>query len=296
MVDHRFTLKKIQSLKDVIILCFQPTRMPYVECDPETFDDQVHVFGDDKEAEEFVKSYREKKHPVALLKVPQKHAPMFLSSYYLLGVNALVYHDNGMATRLQLEQVVKKPKVFEEQQKKGLIPLTNPSLQLSIIYFLEEMYRQVEHDMKHARELEEEMVANLVRSKFIVASKAANEGEAFDPKNPEQKKVINYIKDKEGQIFLPVFSDIGEFQKFYKEQVKGMGMLVMPFHNLRKHILEDTKAIILNPAGVHLQIVPEQMDKLIKSFPPEEKKKEVQKEPQSDLDNLDKLVNSIPLE
>lgn len=267
MVDHRFTLKKIQSLKEVIILFFQPTRMPYVECDPETFDDQVHVFGVEKEAEEFVKAYRENKHPVALMKIPQKHAPMILSSFYSLGVNAIVYHDNGMKTCLQLEQVVKKPKIFEEQEKKGLLPLANPSLQLSIIYFMEEMYRNVEHDMNHARELEEEMVANLVRSKFIVASKAAKEGEAFDPKNPEQQKVINYIKDKDGQVFLPVFSDIGEFQKFYKDKAKGMGMLVMPFQNLRKHVLTDTKAIILNPAGSHLQIVPEQLDKLIKAFP-----------------------------
>ena len=36
MVDHRFALKKIQSLKEVIVLCFQPTKMPYIECDPET--------------------------------------------------------------------------------------------------------------------------------------------------------------------------------------------------------------------------------------------------------------------
>lgn len=276
MVDHKFTLKKIQNLKEVIILCFQPTRMPYVECDPETFDDQVHVFGVDKEAEEFVKEYREKKHPVALMKIPQQHAPMVLSSFYSLGVNAIVYHDNGMKTCLQLEQVVKKPKIFEEQEKKEQIPLVNPSLQLSIIYFMEEMYRNVEHDMKQARELEEEMIANLVRSKFIVASKAANDGETFDPANANQQKVINYMKDKEGQIFLPVFSDIGEFQKFYKEKAKGMGMLVMPFQNLKKHVLEDTKAIILNPAGSHLQIVSEQLDKLIKAFPLETKKEEQQ--------------------
>lgn len=264
MVDHRFTLKKIQGLKDVIILCFQPTKMPYVECDTETFDDQVHLFGVDKEAEEFVKEYREKQHPVALMKVPQKHAPMVISSFYSLGVNAVVYHDNGMSTRLQLEEVVKKPRVFEEQAKNDKLPLINPSLQLSIIYFMEEMYRKVEHDMKLARELEEEMVANLIRSKYIVASKAAKEGEKFDPKDPKQQKVINYIKDKDGQVFLPIFSDVGEFQKFYKEKANGMGMLVMPFQNLKRHMLEDTKAIILNPAGTHLQIAPEQLNNLIK--------------------------------
>lgn len=265
MVDHRFTLKKIQGLKELIVLCFQPTKMPYVECDPETYDDQVHLFAIDKEAEEFVKEYREKHHPVALMKVPQQHAPMIISSFYSFGANAVVFHDNGTTTRLQLEEVVKKPRVFEEQKKNDKLPLINPSLQLSIIYFMEEMYRNVEHDMDQVHELEEEMVANLLRAKYIVASKAANEDEKFDPKNPAQKKVINYIKDQEGQIFLPVFSDVGEFQKFYKERANGMGMLVMPFQNLKNHLVGDTRAVLLNPAGNNLRIAPEQLDKLIKT-------------------------------
>lgn len=274
MVDHRFTLKKIQGLKEIIILCFQPTKMPYVECDPETFDDQVHLFANDKEAEEFVKEYREQHHPVALMKIPQNHAPMVISSFYSFGANAIVFHDNGTKTCLQLEEVVKKPLVFEEQKKNDKLPLINPSLQLSIIYFMEEMYRKVEHDLKLARELEEEMVANLIRSKFIVASKAANEGEKFDPKNPSQKKVINYIKDKEEQIFLPVFSDVGEFQRFYREKANGMGMLVMPFQNLKNHMLSDTKAIVLNPAGNNLRISPEQLHNLIKIHGLDEQKTE----------------------
>lgn len=274
MVDHRFTLKKIQGLKEIIVLCFQPTKMPYVECDPETYDDQVHLFANDKEAEEFVKEYRDQNHPVALMKIPQQHAPMVISSFYSFGANAVVFHDNGTKTRLQLEEVVKQPRVFEEQKKNDKLPLINPSLQLSIIYFMEEMYRKVEHDMDKVHELEEEMVANLIRSKYIVASKAANEGEKFDPKDPSQKKVINYIKDKEGRVFLPVFSDVGEFQRFYREKANGMGMLVMPFQNLKNHLLGDTKAIILNPAGNNLRIAPEQLHSLIKAHGLDEQKTE----------------------
>lgn len=267
MIEHRLVLKKIQSLEEIFILCFQPTRMPYVECDPQTFDDQVHVFGVVKEAEEFAKLYRKMQIPVSLMKVPQERAPMVVSSFYSLGINAVVYHENKLATRLQLEELVKKPKIFEEQENLSKIPLTNPSLQLSVIYFMQQMHCKVEHDAEHAREQEDEMIANLVRSKFIVASRAANPEEAFEPENPKQKKVVNYIKDKDEQIFLPVFSDVGEFRKFYGEQAKGMGMLVMQFHHLKNHVMNDAKAIILNPAGCHLQIVPEQLDRLIKAFP-----------------------------
>lgn len=268
MVDHRFALKKIQSLKEVIVLCFQPTKMPYIECDPETYDDQVHIFGNEEEAQEFIKSYKEKKIALAAMKVLQKQAPLVLTSLYAYGVNALVFHDNHMITRLQMEQVVRKPEF--EKAFNGKVPAANPSLQLSALYFLEELRRPVEHDMKQLKELEEEMVANLVRSRFILASKAANADEPFRPDDPNQAKVINYIKDKEGQIFLPVFTDVSEFQKFYREKAKGMGMLVMKFHHLQKHLQKDVKAIILNPAGFHLQIVPEQLDKIIKDYPLED--------------------------
>lgn len=270
MIEHSLAMKKIQSLKEMFILCFQPTRMPYVECDPGTFDDQVHLFGVVEEAEEFAKLYRKMQIPVALMKVPQERAPMVVSSFYSLGINAVVYHENKLVTRLQLQELVKKPKIFEEQENSSKIPLANPSLQLSVIYFMQQMYCKVEQDMEQAREMEDEMIANLVRSKFIVASRAANPKEAFEPENPKQKKVINYIKDQEEQIFLPVFSDVGEFQKFYGEKARGMGMLVLPFQHLKNHVMSDVKAIILNPAGCHLQIEPEQLDRLIKAFPLDE--------------------------
>ena len=43
-VDNSFTMKKFQSMEIIYVTFSQITKLPYVECDPETFDDQVYMF------------------------------------------------------------------------------------------------------------------------------------------------------------------------------------------------------------------------------------------------------------
>ena len=38
-VDNSFTMKKFQSMEIIYVTFSQITKLPYVECDPETFDD-----------------------------------------------------------------------------------------------------------------------------------------------------------------------------------------------------------------------------------------------------------------
>lgn len=61
-------------------------------------------------------------------------------------------------------------------------PLINPTLQLSGIYFMQELRRPVEkEEHKNLRALEEELIANLKKSHFLVAMER-------DEENP--KKLI----------------------------------------------------------------------------------------------------------
>ena len=77
---------------------------------------------------------------------------------------------------------------------------------------------------QNLRALEEELIANLKKSHFLVAMER-------DEENP--KKInIPYLKNKEGQILQPVFSDVMEFEKF----AKGKNFAWQKFHltNFRK--------------------------------------------------------------
>ena len=52
-VDHGLIIKKLQGLETLYVSFSQATRMPYVECDPETFDDQVYLFAEEEGAKQW---------------------------------------------------------------------------------------------------------------------------------------------------------------------------------------------------------------------------------------------------
>lgn len=55
-------------------------------------------------------------------------------------------------------------------------PLLNPSLELSGIYFMQELRRPVkQEEHKNIRELEEELIANLRKAEFLIAINAEQE-------------------------------------------------------------------------------------------------------------------------
>lgn len=261
MTDHILSIKQLQNLEESYMLYSGYTKMPFVECDPETFDDQIHVFSDEKELQEFARPYTEQKILLSGRKVLKAQAPGIFVSLFAMGVNAVIFHNNGTTVSIQLDKLVKKPDMKKLQEEP--IPIMNSTLTLSAVYFLQELHRPVEHDMKQLKELEDEMVANLVRSRYILGMLTADPNEKFDPKNPEQPKKINYIKDKDGQIFLPIFADLAEFQKFYRDKASKMGMAVVTFEKLPATLMKEAKGVVLNPASFGLQILNEQLKQII---------------------------------
>lgn len=264
MVDNTFMIKKLQSMKEVHVLISRYTNMPYVECDQETYDDMIHVLSTEEEVQIFARDYTQQKILLMAKKLPKAQLLPVLGGMYSLGVNAIMFHNNGTAARIQLEELVKKPDM--EKVQNSPVPMMNPTLTLSALYFLQELHRPVEHDKCQLKELEEEMIANLVRSKYILGMTAMDPKEKFDPKNPNQPKSVSYVKGKDDQLFLPVFSDMGEFQKFYKDKARDTGIAVVAFDKLPKSLVKEAVGIVVNPGGYHLHIGKEQLEKIVQIF------------------------------
>ena len=221
-VDNSFTMKKFQSMEIIYVTFSQITKLPYVECDPETFDDQVYMFTEEEAAKEFAKSYVEKNTPLLTVKVLRKQMPNFYMGLYAEGVNMVIFHEGDQTRRIELEQIFPKPDM--EKMNKQHLPVLNPGVQLTVVYFLQELRkpnqrRDDAERMQHLRELEEEMLVNLMRSKFILAIDISQVQGEFDPANPGPDVRIPYIKNQNEDIFQPLFSDIGEFQKFRQDPV-----------------------------------------------------------------------------
>lgn len=252
---------KLQKLEKMYVLFSQMTKMPFITCDPESFNDQIWVFTDKEKVQEYAKKYTEQR---ILLMAAEIKNPQFLGFYmglFTIGVNSVMVVDEEGETELELTDIVKAPDLSKIPEDK--MPLMNPQLQLSGIYFMQELRRPVKPEEKiNVQDLEEEMAANVVKGRYLLALDTG-EIPAGEPVKKEDLK-IPYVKDKDGNMFLPIFTDPLEFQKFARG--KKLKSVTVPFLELEKYQLKDAQGFVINPAGFNLILMNEQIPALKKRF------------------------------
>ena len=200
-------VKEIQARENVYVAYSQVTKLPYVTCAEETYNDQVWFFAEEETLKEFGKKKLEDKILLMGMKYEKKDFPRLYGLLYAVGVNSLVWNNGTEEIEVELEKIVRRPDLSKMEPEKR--PLINSTLQLSGIYFMQELRRPVaKEERKNIRELEEELIANLKKAEFLVAMERNEE----DP----SKVNIPYLKNKEGKILQPVFSDVLEYEQFAK--------------------------------------------------------------------------------
>ena len=270
MAISNFFLKKFQKLEYLYVLFSQATKIPYIECDPETFDDQIYCFVSEEKSREILNQYlEEKKTVLGSAKIPKAQIIPFLGSLYFYGVNTVILQEEE-PVRIELERLVKKPDL--ETMKNDKIPRANPDLQLTAAYFLQEARRKTKErskeEMQQLRDMEEEMAVNLFRSRFVLPLDLSASGGKLDLKKPNFK--VPFMKLPNGDSFVPCFSDLTEFQKFgqqNKELVKNMKftLIAVPFDALAG-FNQQAKGVILNPSGLNLILTKELIALLKKNY------------------------------
>lgn len=262
-VDKTFLIRSIQKKEEMIVAYCAYTNMPFVVCDPETFNDQVWIFDTETGLQEFAKPYTEKKILLKGIKFPNKNFLGFFSMLFTIGVNELVFvNENGKET-LELEELVRRPDFSQLPKEKQ--PVSNPELQLTGLYFMQEAARPVPNEEKETlRELEEELAANLYKARYVVPIELLEGGESDVEKLKNRKYRLPILKNKNGEILQPVFTDPTELGKFNREN--KFKALAMPFSSLSKMLVKDSKGFLLNPAGFHIAMPKELLEGLSKRF------------------------------
>ena len=210
-IDHSFIIKKLQGLPEMFVIFSQSTKHPYVTCNEESFDDQIHIFSDAEAAHAYVVAKNEQeKIPVVSVRVAAEQFLHFYGTLYALGVNGVVLHDNDTETSLALEAIVHRrhnPDELPEKQR----PVINPELMLTSLSFLQEMRRPVSEEEKEKadlRAMDEELVANLVRGRFlsgIIVDESEEDAEENTEEvensdgNTENEKVEDFESDVESK-------------------------------------------------------------------------------------------------
>ena len=245
-------VKELQARETVFVAYAQTTRLPYVTCGEETYNDQVWFFADEESVKEFGKKKLEEKVLLMGMKYEKKDFPKMYGLMFAIGANSVIWNNGTEEIEIDLERIVRKPDLSQvEPAKRQLI---NSTLQLSGIYFMQELRRPVaKEEHKNLRELEEELIVNLKKSQFLVAMEV-------DKENP--KKInVPYLKNKEGQILQPVFSDVMEYEKFARG--KKFRLAKIPFAKLPEILNTQAEAMVFNPLGFNLILNKEQFKKIL---------------------------------
>lgn len=244
--DKKFLAKSIQKKEELIVAYCAFTNMPFVVCDPETYNDQIWLFDTEAQLQEFAKPYTEKKILLRGVKYPNKAFLSFFSTLFTMGVNELAFvSENGTET-IELTELVQQPDFSKIPQEKR--PILNPELQLTGMYFMQEASRPIPMEEKEQlAELEEELAANLTKARYLVPIEFL-EGEESDMEKLKNKKYrFPILKNKNGDVMQPLFTDPVELGKFNKEN--KFKALTLPFDNLSKLLVGESKGFLLNPLG-----------------------------------------------
>ncbi|MDO4617099.1 MAG: SseB family protein [Lachnospiraceae bacterium] len=262
--ETSFLLKKFEKADALYALFSQSTKLPFVEMDEETYEDCAYLFTDKDQIQDFIKPYAEKKIMLAAGQVKGAAIRPFLSSLYCYGMNAIRYVDGGTVMKEELSKVIESPDL--DAMKNSKIPRANPEMQLTAMYFVQELKRPVKRELpeqKHLKELEEEMAVNMMRSQWIVCADISDVTEEMTKEEAAKKMKLPYVKTKNGDIYQPIFSDFTECQKFNQDN-KGakLRLMAVSYDDIPKYSIREAKGICFNPKGVNLFLTKEMLEKM----------------------------------
>lgn len=258
--NYKEEVQKIQKSETLYGVFGAGTKQPFITCDEESFNDQVWIFSQEEKAKEFSQERKDGNQDILLVvKFENGQLLQFFASLFTLGVNEVVFRDGEVIHKIPLEKIVLKPDYSKLPEEKR--PLTNPQVQLTGLTFMQELHRQKPNNEKpKLHELEEEMAANLVRSTFLVAMEF--EGEAPKPDSSNVK--IPCVKNKDGKMFQPIFTDGNELNKF-NSKGKFKASLVK-FSDVQKIIGKNVEGIVVNPQSMNIVIMKDKIQGLLERF------------------------------
>lgn len=235
------TLIQLQKQDVVYVIYSKCTRMPFVFCDPESYDDEIFVFYNKEDADRKSERLSSSGNPAQVIKIERKSFLAFYAGLYLLGVNCLVI-NKGTSTQIsvQLNELVRRqenPKLPE-----GRVNVENREFHLTALYFMQELRSKPQNGLtEELGELQEELLAHYNEGAFIIAVR--------------EDKGIVILKQKDGRTMLPIFTDAQEFQKFQvMNQGQKFGTAVVTPEKISRLLPKDAAGILVNPIGVNLPL------------------------------------------
>ena len=144
----------------------------------------------------------------------KKDYPRLYGTLYAIGVNSVLWIDGENQTEVELERIATQRDMSQIDPSRR--PLLNPSLELSGIYFMQELRRPVKaEEHKNIRELEEELIANLRKSRIPDR----------DQCRAGRRRKASYSiseKQKKDKIMQPVLTDVWNLRNLEEGRISEL--------------------------------------------------------------------------
>ncbi len=241
MDNEKEVLGKLRNAASIYVPMSECTRMPFVLCDEETFDDEILVFFEEEHAKAECQKLVAQKNPLHIIKLDQKFLLSFYSSLLPMGVNAIVV-EKGTEQEMviQLSSLITRKNGSEDETGRPIVE--NPELQLTALYFMQKLRMTKELQMtEELKDMQEEMLAHYAKGTYIVPYQE-NQGVAI-------------LRQKDGKVLQPLFTDIQEYLKFQNSQkdVK-FKTAVIEATKLPQILAKEATGIVVNPYSINLQL------------------------------------------
>lgn len=242
--EKKATLEKLRNAEAVYVIMSNCTRLPYVMCDPDTYDDEILLYYTEEEAKKTADSFLKEKKPVQVAEVEKAKFLPFYNSLFPMGVNCIkIGKGTQEETAVQLTELIVRPSA--DMLPEGKVRIENPEFHLTAIYFMQEYRRRENPEVtEEMKELQEEMMTHYKEGRFIVAYQEA-----------DQEKGMMMLKQKDGQVFQPLFTDFLEFQKFQSFNAAGkLKTAAIEAERIPEILTQEAVGVTVNPFGVNLQL------------------------------------------
>ena len=115
----------------------------------------------------------------------------------------------------------------------------NPEMHLTAIYLMQELRHQTGGEVTdQIKELQEELLAHYQKGTFLISV--------------QEDGQIPVLKQKDGSMYQPIFTDIAELRRFAGD--KKLKMLAIPSAKIPEALIPDARGVVINPLGVNVQL------------------------------------------
>ena len=228
-------MSRLRTSGELFVLASLCTGAPYVVCDEETYDDEILIYFDGSRAVEKSKEMTAAGFPVRTLKIENKDFLLFYTSLYTMGINAMLVRDGQKECVIQLTEFVKR----NNQVQEGKVWVENPSLHLTMLYYMQEARRKPgQESTAQAKEWQEEITNGFLKGTFIIPAQAESNSLAAVKVNDH--------------LFQAIFTDILEFQKFNRGG--NLRPLVITADKITQIMTDEAEGVIINPMEVRMTL------------------------------------------